>query len=93
MQWKSNAIATAVLALALGAAAPAALAQNNCQFGERLDGSTAADAKKRIESSGFTQVRIGKKGCDNVWHATAVMNGDSLNLALTPDGQIFRETD
>ena len=92
MQWKSSAAAAAIIALAIGAAQPA-LAQNNCQFGERLDGSTAADAKKRIESAGFTQVRIGKKGCDNVWHATAVMNGDSLNVALTPEGQIFRETD
>lgn len=93
MQLKSNAIAAAVVALAMAAAAPAALAQNNCQFGERLDGSTAADAKKRIESAGFSQVRIGKKGCDNVWHATATMDGSPTNLALTPDGQIFRETD
>ena len=93
MRWKINAIAAAFFVLATSAGAPQAQAQNNCQFGERLDGSTAADARKRLESAGFTDVRIGKKGCDNVWHATAARNGSFLNLALTPQGQIFHESD
>ena len=93
MQWKSSAIAAALFVFAACVAAPLAQAQNNCQFGERIDGSTAADAKKRLESAGFTNIRIGKKGCDNVWHATAVINGSGLNVALAPDGRIFRETD
>lgn len=93
MQWKTIAIAAALAATAPALLAPAAHAQNNCQFGERIDGSTATDAKKRIEAAGYTQVRIGKKGCDNVWHATAMMGAAVMNLALTPEGQIFQETD
>lgn len=93
MRWKLNAIAAAFFMFAASAAAPPAQAQNNCQFGERLDGSTAADARKRLEFAGFTNVRIGKKGCDNVWHATAARNGSIINVALTPQGQIFHESD
>ncbi len=93
MRWKSIAFAAAFLLFATSAGAPQARAQNNCQFGEKLDGSTAADARKRLESAGFANVRIGKKGCDNVWHATAARNGSILNVALTPQGQIFYESE
>ena len=73
--------------------APAALAAGNCDPGDKLDSSTAADARKKLEAAGYSQVRDLKKGCDNVWHAKAVKDGGAVNLALTPDGQIRRETD
>ena len=65
---------------------------NNCQFGERIDDSTATEARRRIEAAGFANVQGLRKGCDNVWHATATANGYGVNVALTPDGQVFRET-
>lgn len=93
MRWNWIAIAATFLVFATSAGAPQARAQNNCQFGEKLDSSTAADARKRLESAGFSNIRIGKKGCDNVWHATAAWNGSTLNVALTPQGQIFHESE
>ena len=66
---------------------------NNCEFGERLDGSTMADAKRRIEAVGLTGVRDLRKGCDNMWHAKANANGSEVNIAVSPDGQVLRETE
>lgn len=66
---------------------------NNCEFGERIDGSSATDAKRRIESAGFQNVRELRKGCDNVWHARASAYGADVNVALSPDGQVMRETE
>ena len=87
-------IALAAAALALdGAAGSAAFAAGNCEPGDKVDNSTATDAKKKIEAAGYSQVRDLKKGCDNVWHAKAVKDGAPANLALGPDGQVRRETD
>lgn len=65
---------------------------NNCQFGERIDGTSAADAKRALESAGFTSVRGLKKGCDNVWHGVASHSGAEIGVALTPDGRIYPES-
>jgi hypothetical protein len=89
--------AAALLALAAlprAATVPGpALAAGNCDPGDKPDNSTAADAKKKLEAAGFTQVRDLKKGCDNVWHAKAVKGTQAVNVALTPQGQAFVETD
>ena len=66
---------------------------NNCEFGESIDGSSSTDAKRQIESAGFQGVRDLRKGCDNVWHARASANGMDVNVALSPDGQVMRETE
>ena len=93
MKWKQCLIATAaVLALAV-APLGAAYAAGNCEPGEKTDNSTATDAKKKMEAAGYAQVRDLKKGCDNVWHAKAAKGGQAVNLALTPQGQVFIETD
>ncbi len=84
------------VAVALGIAlAPvgAAYAAGNCDPGEKTDNSTATDAKKKMEAAGYAQVRDLKKGCDNVWHAKAAKGAQAVNLALTPQGQVFIETD
>ena len=85
----------AALALAAIAMAPigSAHAAGNCEPGEKSDNTTAADAKKKLEAAGYAQVRDLKKGCDNVWHAKAVKGAQAVNLALTPQGQVFIETD
>lgn len=82
----------ASLTLAMPPASPV-LAAGNCDPGEKSDNSTAADAKKKLEAAGYAQVRDLKKGCDNVWHAKAVKGTQAVNLALTPQGQVFIETD
>ena len=66
---------------------------NNCEFGERIDGTSAADAKRRLRGAGYTDVRDLRKGCDNVWHARAQQGGFDVNVAVEPGGQIFRETE
>ena len=96
---RSNSPLAAILVatvLALGAAttprAPA-WAAGNCDPGEKSDNSTATDARKKLEAAGYAQVRDLKKGCDNVWHAKAMKGAQAVNLALTPQGQVFIETD
>ncbi|MGQ0675576.1 MAG: hypothetical protein ACT4N4_05750 [Rhodospirillales bacterium] len=99
MQRKIPVFAAAVLlALVAPLAAPMpvagqAAAAGNCEPGDKPDNSTAADAKKKIEAAGYAQVRDLKKGCDNVWHAKAAKGAQAVNVALTPQGQVFLETD
>ena len=54
-------IAPALLAPPSFTAAKAA-----CEPGEKIDATTADQAKKRAEAAGYTQVRMTRKGCDNV---------------------------
>jgi hypothetical protein len=86
MQWKAGVFALA--ALAMTAAAPA---WADCSPGDRIDGSTAAQAKQQIEAAGYEQVRVLKKGCDNYWHGTARKDGAAVNVVLSPDGQVVVE--
>jgi len=66
-------------------------AQAACDPGDKIDGTTAADAKKRIEAQGYTQVKALRKGCDNFWHATAVKGGVAGRVVLSPQGQVTPE--
>jgi len=70
---------------------PFNVAQAACAQGERIDGSTAADAKKKMEQAGYRQVRDLRKGCDNVWHASATKDGASVLVAVSPSGQVVPE--
>jgi len=92
-----------VLAALLAAAALAtpALAQNatvssqpgnNCAATDKIDGSTAEQAKQKLEGAGYTDVTGLNKGCDNVWHAQARNAGNPVNVMLSPDGTINQET-
>jgi len=93
-----------VLAVLLAAAAFAtpALAQNatvspqpgnNCAASDKIDGSTAEQAKQKLEAAGYTNVTGLNKGCDNVWHAQAQGNGGAqVNVMVTPDGTVNQET-
>jgi hypothetical protein len=85
MQWKAGVFALAALVMAAGPAWAA------CSPNDKIDGSTAADAKKAIEAAGYEQVRVEKKGCDNYWHGTARKDGAAVNVVLSPDGQVYLE--
>ena len=64
-----------------------------CEPGEKSDNVTAAMAKKRAESAGYSQVRMERKGCDNVWHGTAMKDGAPINVAVLPSGEVTPEGD
>jgi len=88
----------ALLAVLVGAGAlpgfiSPVLAQGACDPGDRPDNTTSTDARKKLEAAGYRQARDLKKGCDNVWHAKAVKDGRPVNVALTPRGEVFIETE
>src|SRR5215472_16313668 len=68
-------------------------AQAACEPGDRLDNTTAEQAKRRAESAGFTQVRMVRKGCDNTWHGTAMKGGRPVYVAVSASGQVNEEGD
>lgn len=88
--------ALAAGALALGLAAPltmgAGIAQAQCMHGERIDGSTAEQARAKIQRAGFTNVGGLAKGCDNFWHARALQDGRAVGVVLSPAGEVFVES-
>lgn len=62
-----------------------------CDPGERIDASTVADARKKIESAGYQKVRDLKKGCDNYWHARAEKDDKPVFVVLSPQGEVMQE--
>lgn len=71
---------------------PSAPSGPGCLFGEVTDGSTANDARRKIEAAGFTDVHDLKKGCDNFWHGRAVWAGLAVNVVLSPNGNVMLES-
>lgn len=71
---------------------PGVIILASCDAGDRIDGTTAAQTKKKIEAAGYKQVRDLTKGCDNYWHA-AVIGKDGMpgNVVVTPEGQVKPE--
>ena len=65
---------------------------NNCAAGEAIDGSTAEQAKAKLEAAGYTNITGLEKGCDNVWHAQATSGGNPVNVMVSPDGSVNQET-
>jgi hypothetical protein len=70
------------------AAGPAAAA---CSPNDRIDGSTADQARKKMQAAGYSQVQSLHKGCDNYWHGTAMKDGQMVYIVLTPQGEVMRE--
>jgi hypothetical protein len=94
MTWKTaffSAAALIVLAAGPGSQTVNPAHASECDSGDRIDGSTAAEATKKIESAGFEQIRDLKKGCDNFWHGVAVKDGVESHVRLTPQGEVTRE--
>jgi hypothetical protein len=65
---------------------------NNCAPTDKIDGSTAEQAKQKLEAAGYTGITGLNKGCDNVWHAAAMTNGKAVNVMVAPDGSVNQET-
>ena len=65
----------------------------NCGPGEKIDGSTVTDARKKMEAAGYKKVSGLKKGCDNSWHGTAEKDGNEVHVVLNPQGLVLPEGD
>ncbi len=65
---------------------------NNCAAGDKIDGSTAEQARAKLEAAGYTDITGLEKGCDNVWHAQARSGGNAVNVMVAPDGSVNQET-
>ncbi len=68
-------------------------AQAACEPDEKIDATTADQAKKKAESAGFTQVKMLRKGCDNTWHGTGMKGGAAVNIAVSASGDVNQEGD
>ena len=87
---------TITTALAAFSAAPSAQTVGKiggCEPGDKIDASTAAQARKKIEAAGYQKVGDLKKGCDNSWHGTAEKDGGRVHVVLNPQGLVLPEGD
>lgn len=93
MNVKSAMIAVgALVALSALPGSPAiAVAHAGCDAGDRIDNTTADQAKHRIEAAGYRDVHDLRKGCDNYWHGTATKNGTVVYVGVSPQGRVLRE--
>ncbi len=93
----SIASAAAALALTVVLATPGFVGTGTaaaaCDPGTKVDASTANDAKRRFEAAGYRNVRVGKKGCDNYWHAMGMKDGAESRIVLAPTGEVRPEND
>lgn len=93
-----RAIAALGIAAVLAGHSVGPLAQTNdgkqlrgCAPGDKIDGSTAETARKKIEAGGYQKVTGLRKGCDNAWHGKAQKDGAEIRVVLSPQGQISPE--
>jgi hypothetical protein len=82
----------------LAAVSPAPSAQTagkvgGCEPGDKIDNTTAAQARKKIEAAGYRKVGDLKKGCDNSWHGIGEKDGDRVHVVLNPQGLVLPEGD
>jgi Peptidase propeptide and YPEB domain len=101
-QNEGNAMRLMLLILAVAAAlvavSPAPSAQTGtkvggCEPGDKIDATTAVQARKKIEAAGYRKVSDLKKGCDNSWHGTAEKDGSRVHVVLNPQGLVLPEGD
>jgi len=85
--------ATLMIAPALLGPTNFTAAQAACDPGDRINATTAEMAKKRAVDSGYSQVRMGHKGCDNVWHGFGMKGGTAMRVAISPSGEVMPEGD
>jgi hypothetical protein len=83
----------AALVAAAGSIGTAGGARAACAAGERIDKSTVTDARKAIQAAGYRQIRDLKKGCDNYWHGVATKDGATVNVVVSPKGEVMTEGD
>lgn len=97
MSWKTNVIATAaafaVLGFGPGLQAISPAHATECDASDHIDGSTADTARKMFLAAGYTSPHGYVKGCDNMWHALAVKDGNAVRVVAAPDGTVTQEGD
>ena len=64
-----------------------------CASTDHINATTAQDATKAMEKAGYSQVKILAKGCDNAWHASAMLNGQPVFVVWNREGQVVTEGD
>ncbi len=62
-----------------------------CSPYDHVNGTTAADATRAMESAGYTQIQVYAEGCDSAWHAHAMQNGRPVDIVWNNAGQILPE--
>ena len=62
-----------------------------CEASDKIDGSSATYAVKKMKTAGYTQVTELKKGCDSWWHGMAVKDGSATHVSLSPQGEVKSE--
>jgi hypothetical protein len=93
MSLKSGLVVIAALAAlaALPNHSVIAVAHAGCMAGDRIDNTTANEARHRIEAAGYRGVHDLFKGCDNYWHSTAMKDGQQVFVGVSPQGEILPE--
>jgi len=91
-----------IVAVVLSGIAPANIAEAaqtaelppiRCEPGDKIDGSSAAQAREKMNAAGYSRVRELNKGCDNAWHGVAVKDGVPTHVSLSPGGLVQSEGD
>lgn len=62
-----------------------------CDVRDKIDGSIAADAQRKMNAAGYRQVSQLKKGCDSYWHGMAIKDGVATHVSLAPQGLVQSE--
>jgi hypothetical protein len=94
--WLAGAAAIAILVggaplQIVGFAHAGDLPVSRCEASDKIDGSSALDAQKKMNMAGYHQVSALKKGCDNYWHGMAVKDGVATHVSLAPSGLVRSE--
>jgi len=64
-----------------------------CEASDRIDGSSAAQAKRKLNAAGYLHATELKKTCTNYWHGLAVKDGIPTRVSLSPEGLAVPEGD
>jgi hypothetical protein len=98
MRLRTSLLVGSVVAVIAAPAAPlvgplVGIAYAACSANDAINGTTASDAARRIESAGYSRVQDLTKGCDNAWHGTALANGTRVRVVWTSEGLVLTEGD
>lgn len=64
-----------------------------CEANDKIDGSTAAEARHKMNLAGYQKVHGLKKGCDSFWHGEGSKDGSTTHVSLSPQGLVLPEGD
>jgi hypothetical protein len=76
-----------------GTAFASGLPPIRCDANDKVNDSSSAWARKKMNAAGYQKVHGLKKGCDSYWHGEATMNGSPTHVSLSPQGVVLPEGD